>query len=192
MLGLRLIENLILPYVKNPFDLLSMAHTCSGIRKYVRNMRYWKCSRNPVCEDKCGFDEFVWALRFLSGLDSRSDTYCISYLIRFVVYPYLDTGFEYGGDNPHRIEDMVFPCLTWFPPITAFNYIMFSDWDYHNVGEEKYGIRTVSTNLIMKRICLYYCGELEYDYNNTVQCDWSRLNGCDFYTMMPDRICRKR
>lgn len=186
MLGLRLIENLILPFVKNPFDLLSMAHTCSGIRKYVRNMKYWK------------FDEFIEALRFLSGLDSHCDTDSFIYLIRFVLYPYRNTGFEYGGKKRLEIGDMVFPSISWvdFDCITNFMVILYDDWHYHNVGEDEYGIRTVSADLIMKRICLYYGGELVYDYDNSVQCNWSRMwitsDGSYTYTMMPDRICRKK
>jgi hypothetical protein len=155
-------------------------------------MKYWKCPQNP----DYGFDEFVQALRFLSGLDSHSDTDSFSYFIRFVLYPYRNTGFEYGKEKPHRISSKCFPSILWFPPITKFMVITYSGWDYHEAGEAVHGIRTVSANLIMKRICLYYSGKLEYEYGNTVQCDWSRMwitnDGSYYYTMMPDRICCKK
>jgi hypothetical protein len=148
-------------------------------------MKYWK------------FDEFIEALRFLSGLDSHCDTESFSFLIRFVLYPYRNTGFEYSKEKRHQIGDMCFPSILWFPPITEFMVIVYSSWDYHDDGEVKYGIKTVSADLIMKRICLYYSGELKYEYDNTIQCDWSRMyiTGDDWpctYTMMPDRICRKK
>lgn len=189
MLGLQLIENTILPFIRNPFDLLSIAHTCTHMRKVVCNMlHYWKCPQNPRCEGKCGFDDFILALRFLSGLESDEGlSNCVSYLIRFVIYPYRNTGFD--GD------DMVFPCLTWFPPVTSFNYILYNDWDYHDIGEDEYGIQVVSAEMIMKRICFYYCGELEYDYHNNIQCNWSRKRSIVEtydYTMMPDKICHKK
>lgn len=193
MLGLQLIEYLILPLVRNPFDLLSMAHTCSDIRKVVCNMKYWKCPQNPYC----GFDEFVQALRFLSGLeneDSLKESNCVSYLIRFSIYPYHDVGFKYGEKKQYQFEDMLFPRITWFYPVTEFTYILYDDWSYHNVGENAYGTEIISAELIMKRICLYYCGILDYEYHNTVQCNWIRrhYSGSETYTMMPDRIFRKR
>lgn len=199
MMGLRLIENTILPWIRNPFDLLSMAHTCRDLRKFVRSMNYWKCPHNEYCEDKCGFDEFVYVLRFLSGLESESNDYnsnCISYLIRFVIYPYRFTGFEYGRDKPHQFGDMVFPCITWFRPITEFHYIQY-DWgrDYNSNGEYAYGIQEVCTELIMKRICFYYYGDLEYAYNNNILCNWIRTPNRHYpgsYIMIPDKIFYKK
>jgi hypothetical protein len=196
MIGLRLIENLILPFVKNPFDLLSMAHTCSGIRKYVCNMKYWKCSRNPYCNGDCGFDVFIIALRFLSNLeseDSLNESNCISYLIRFSIYPYHgNDGFKCGEKKQYQFEDMLFPRITWFYPITEFTYILYDDWAYHNVGENEYGIEIITVDLIMKRICLYYGGD--YEYINTIQCNWIRKHssGSETYTMIPDMIYRKK
>jgi hypothetical protein len=198
MIGLRLIENLILPFVKNPFDLLSMAHTCSGIRKYVCNMKYWKCSRNPYCNGDCGFDVFIIALRFLSNLeseDSLNESNCISYLIRFSIYPYHgNDGFKCGEKKQYQFEDMLFPRITWFYPITEFTYILYDDWAYHNVGEQTYGIEIITIDLIMKRICLYYSGDGGYEYNNTIQCNWIRkhFSGSETYTMIPDKIYRKK
>ena len=99
--------------------------------------------------------------------------------------------------KPHQIDNMVFPCLTWFYcVIPTFTYIRYEGGrDYHRIGEQEYGIQSICAGLIMKRICLYYCGRLEYEYDNTIQCIWIRKytsGSSQFYTMIPDKLCHKK
>ena len=137
------------------------------------------------------------ALRFLSGLESEESifkSYCIGFLIRFVVYPYRNTGFEYGKKKEHHIGDKIFPSILENRNITSFIYIRTDDWAYHDVGEYEDRIQTVCAELIMKRICFYFCNKLEYEYNRMVLCNWTRngISASYSYTMIPDRISHKK